>query len=166
MSEPQKVSNLVGYIYDAALDPEMWVGVLAKIADFAGARAGALAVKDSASEVIETHYQFGINPDCMQAYSETYSKFDPLAGVPLFGVGQIVSLPDLVPYKEYRQGRFYQEWARPQGWIDVASAVLEKSVTGCAFLAVIRDKAGAVMAQVVQEVRARLVRAPERQPVP
>jgi NAD-dependent protein deacetylase/lipoamidase len=31
---------------------------------------------------------------------------------------------------------------------------------------VIRDKAGEVMAQVVEEVRARLFRAPERQPVP
>src|SRR3981189_184577 len=82
----------------------------------------------------------------MQAYSETYSKFDPLAGVPLFGVGQIVSLPDLVPYEEYRQGRFYQEWARPQGWIDVASAVLEKSGTDCAFLGVIRHKAVAIVA--------------------
>jgi DNA-binding CsgD family transcriptional regulator len=153
MSESQKISNLVGDIYDAALDPAMWIGVLAKIADFAGAQAGGLAIKDSASEVIETHYQFGINPGCMQAYSETYSKFDPLAGVPLFGVGQIVSLPDLVPYEEYRQGRFYQEWARPQGWIDVASAVLEKSGTDCAFLGVIRHKAGGM---VDDEMRRRV----------
>ena len=42
MSESQKISNLVGDIYDAALDPAMWIGVLAKIADFAGAQAGGI----------------------------------------------------------------------------------------------------------------------------
>src|SRR5947208_3007190 len=125
MCESQRVSDLVGDIYDAALDPSKWIGVLTKIVDFAGGRAGALAIKDSASELIEARYQFGVDPDYMQAYSETYSKFCPLTSVPFFGVGEIVSLPDLVPYEEYRQGCFYQEWARPQGWIDVASAVLE-----------------------------------------
>ena len=32
-----------------------------------------------------------------------------------------------MPYDEYRQGRFYQEWLRPQGWVDAAYVVLEKS---------------------------------------
>jgi DNA-binding CsgD family transcriptional regulator len=153
MTEAEIASNLVGDIYDAALDPAMWIGVLAKIADFTGARAGALAVKDRASAGVEARYQFGIDPNDMQTYSETYSQFDPLKGVPLFGVGEIVSLPDLVPYEEYRGGRFYQEWARPQGWIDVASAVLEKSLTGCAFLGIVRDKAGGM---VDDEMRRRI----------
>lgn len=144
-SEAEKNSSLVGEIYDAALDPAMWTGVLAKIADFAGARAGALAVIDSTSAVVEARHQYGVDPSEMQAYSKTYAQLDPLAGVPLFGVGEIVSLPDLVPYEEYRQGRFYQEWARPQGWTDVASAVLEKSLTSCAFLGIVRDKLGGMV---------------------
>jgi hypothetical protein len=76
----------------------------------------------------------------MRLYSETYSKFAPFAVVALVGVGQIVSLPDLVSYEEYCQGRFYQEWAAPQGWIDVASAVLEKSATSCISLGVVRSR--------------------------
>lgn len=138
--EAKKSSSLVGDIYDAALDSAMWTRVLAKIVDFAGARAGALAVIDSTSAVVEVRHQFGIDPGEMQAYSKTYAQLDPLAGVPLFGVGEIVSLPELVPYEEYRRGRFYQEWARPQGWIDVASAVLEKSSTSCVFLGIFRDE--------------------------
>jgi DNA-binding CsgD family transcriptional regulator len=100
MSESQKISNLVGDIYDAALDPAMWVGVLARIADFAGGRTGALAMKDSASAFIEAHYQFGTDPDYMQVY-----------------------------------------------------AVLEKSVTGRAFLGVVRDEAGGM---VDDEMRRRI----------
>jgi DNA-binding CsgD family transcriptional regulator len=143
--EAEENSNLVGEIYDAALDPAMWGGVLAKIADFAGARAAALAVIDSTRAVVEARHQSGVDPSEMQAYSKTYAHLDPLAGVPLFGVGEIVSLPDLVPYEEYRQGRFYREWARPQGWTDVASAVLEKSPTSCAFLGIVRDKSSGMV---------------------
>jgi DNA-binding CsgD family transcriptional regulator/PAS domain-containing protein len=120
-SEAEKNSSLVGEIYDAALDPAMWTGVLAKIADFAGAQAGALAVIDSTSAVVEAHHQFGIDPSEMQAYSKTYAQLDPLAGV--------------------------------QGWIDVASAVLEKSPTSCAFLGIVRDKSGGM---VDGEMRRRL----------
>ena len=150
--ESEKNSSLIGEIYDASLDPAMWTGVLAKIAAFAGAQAGALAVIDSKNPVVEAHHQFGVDPDEMQTYSKTYRHMDPLAGVPFFGVGEIVSLPDLVPDDEYRQGRFYQEWARPQGWGDVASAVLEKSPTSCSFLGIVWDKFGTID----REMRRRL----------
>jgi PAS domain-containing protein len=32
-----------------------------------------------------------------------------------------------VSFDDYRKGRFYQEWLRPQGCIDAANVVLEKS---------------------------------------
>ena len=70
------------------------------------------------------HYSCGVDPHIVQTYTETYAKFDPMASLPRFG--QIVSIPDLVSYDEYRQGRFYQEWLRPQGWADAAIVMLEK----------------------------------------
>src|SRR5262249_4928673 len=54
-------------------------------------------------------------------------------------------IPDLVSYDDYRQGRFYQEWLRPQGWADFANIVLEKSGPHSAILlAVIPTKASMV----------------------
>src|SRR5206468_3637508 len=44
------------------------------------------------------------------------------------------------PYDEFREGRFFRQWVEPQGWIDAANAVLEKSVTSCAYLSIIRSK--------------------------
>lgn len=149
----QRASRLIADIYDASLDPTMWTVVLEQIAEFVGGRAAALALKDPGSAIVEAHYQFGIDPHSMRLYSETYSKFDPLAAVALAGVGQVVSLPDLVSYQEYCQGRFYQEWAAPQGWIDVASAVLEKSATRCVFLSVVRSRADGM---VDDEMRRRM----------
>ena len=36
-------------------------------------------------------------------------------------------MPDLVPYDEFRRGRFYQEYMLPQGCTDMADVVLENS---------------------------------------
>src|SRR5262249_1535325 len=49
--------------------------------------------------------------------------------------------PELVPYDEFRRGRFFQEWMRPQGWVDAANSVLEKSVTSFSFISILRDEA-------------------------
>ena len=77
----------------------------------------------------------------------------------------MVSTADLVPYDEFRRGRFYREWARPHGWVDVASAVIEKSTTSCTFLSVVRHEASGLvddemrrrMALVVPHVRRALL---------
>ena len=52
-----------------------------------------------------------------------------------------MSTDNLMPYDEYRETPFHQEWARPQGLVDSVSAVLDKSVTGVAFLSVLRNEA-------------------------
>ena len=64
-----------------------------------------------------------------------------------------MSTADLVPYEEFRRGRFYREWARPHGWVDIASAVIEKSATSCTFLSVVRHKASGL---VDAEMRRRM----------
>jgi len=64
-----------------------------------------------------------------------------------------VSTADLVPYDEFRRGRFYREWARPHGWVDIASAVIEKSATSCTFLGVARSEASG---PVDDEMRRRM----------
>jgi hypothetical protein len=46
-----------------------------------------------------------------------------------------------MPYDEYLETRFHKEWARPQGWVDWVSAVLEKSATSFAFMSVMCDEA-------------------------
>lgn len=34
-----------------------------------------------------------------------------------------LSVSRSLSHEEYRRSRFYQEWARPQGWIDIVIAV-------------------------------------------
>jgi DNA-binding CsgD family transcriptional regulator len=153
MSEDEELSSLIGTILDASLDPTLWGTVLAGISEFANGQAGGLMSKDSVSKAGIFHYHCGLDPYYMRTYAETYSQFDPMATLPFFDIGQVANTPDLVPYDDFLQGRFYQEWAQPQGWVDAAHVVLEKSATSCSYLAIVRDQATGM---VDDEMRRRL----------
>ena len=153
MQDYLALSNLIGDIYDAVLDSARWTGVIAKITDFVDGHAGGLLSKDSVSKSGNAYHHFNVDPHYLALYAETYWKFDPMGALPFWDVGQIASIPDLVPYDEFREGRFFREWVEPLGWIDAANTVLEKSVTSCAYLSIIRGKAHGM---VDDEMRQRM----------
>jgi DNA-binding CsgD family transcriptional regulator/PAS domain-containing protein len=165
MDHREQLSTLIGDIYDAALDPARRIDVLDKIARFTGGHSGGLLSKHALSKSENLYCYVGADPDSLRAYSESYPKLDPTAGASSLGVEQVVSTADLVPYEEFRRGRFYREWARPHGWVDVASAVIEKSATSCTFFSVVRHEASGLvddemrrrMALVIPHVRRALL---------
>jgi DNA-binding CsgD family transcriptional regulator len=141
MREEQGFAQLVGEIYDTALEPGRWTDALARIAAFSGGQAGALHSKDTSNPSIEVHYQYGLDPDYVQIYFQRYAYLDPLASVlPLFDIDKVVSITDLVPYDEYCQGKFFREWVRPQGWVDAASSALRKSTASREVLSIFRNQ--------------------------
>jgi DNA-binding CsgD family transcriptional regulator len=127
MRGPVKISDLIEDIYDAALEPARWNDVVVGINEFVGGQACGIFSKNLISKSGATYYFCGADPHYIKLYSETYSKLGPLTSFP--PLGRIVSLPDLVPFDEFRRGRFYQEWMLPQGCIDMADVVLENSKT-------------------------------------
>jgi DNA-binding CsgD family transcriptional regulator len=153
MRDDETLTHLIGHIYDAALDDSLWPEVLAAIGEFVGGQAGGILSKDSVSRISIPHYHFGVDPSYIQLYSETHSKFDPVSTLPFFDIGQIVSVPELVPYDEFLEGRFFREWMQPQGLVDAANSVLEKSVLSCSFVTILRDEAGGI---VDDELRRRM----------
>jgi hypothetical protein len=129
---PKQLPAVIEEIYDAALEPERWNDVVVSINEFVGGQACGLFSKHSISKSGVTHYYCGADPHYIQLYAETHCKFDPLTILPRFG--EVVSIPDLVPYDEYRRGRFYQEWLSPQGCVDAANVVLQQSTPHCPVL--------------------------------
>ena len=104
-----------------------------------GGQAGGLGLQDSVQKNINVYYDLGFEPEGIHTYLETYSKFDPLAMSPLER-GRVTGVADLMPFDDYLDGRFYREWARPQGWLDFANAVIEKSGTCSTVLRVVTNK--------------------------
>jgi pimeloyl-ACP methyl ester carboxylesterase/DNA-binding winged helix-turn-helix (wHTH) protein/DNA-binding CsgD family transcriptional regulator/PAS domain-containing protein len=151
--EAEIVSALVGDIYDAALDPALWRPVLEKIAGFVEGAAAGLLSKDSLSNIGNVYYNFGVEDRYIQLYQEKYWQFDPLAPLLFYNIGEVTSRLDYLADDEFLQSRFHKEWAQPQGFIDSANVVVEKTVTSCAILSVIRSEASGM---VDDEMRRRM----------
>src|SRR5450631_228673 len=162
MHGTRKLPDLIEEIYDAALAPALWNDVVVSINEYVGGQACGIFSKDSANRSGLTHYYCGADPHYIQLYAETHSRFDPLSALP--PPGQVVSIPDLVDYDEYRQGRFYQEWLRPQGCVDAANVVLEQSGPNSAVLLTVLSGARMIdderrrrIAQIVPHLRRALL---------
>jgi DNA-binding CsgD family transcriptional regulator len=142
MDETETLSALIGDIYDAALDPTLWVDVLGKTKGFIGGQAASLGWKDAVTKRGDTyHDDDGISPHYRRLYFDKYIKMDPCTTGQFFAdIGEPVATQDLIPYDELIQTRAYKEWSRPQGLVDCAMALLDKSATNMSFLAVFRHE--------------------------
>ncbi len=160
--ETQRLSALIGDIYDAALDPELWPHVLEGAAGFVGGVASALFIKDSIRKTHNTVYAWGYDPEYTRSYVEKYGQLDPFAMAQFFfEVGYPISLADIMSHREHRKSRFYKEWVQPQHWVDAIAATLERSATSYSAFSVIRhendgiidEKARRRMSLIVPHVR-------------
>jgi DNA-binding CsgD family transcriptional regulator len=139
--EAAQVSSLIGGIYDAALDPDLWPLALKSIGQFVGGPAAALYAKDTVRKTGNVFYVHGIESAFVQSYFDKYVMLDPFTTTRFFfAVERVISTKDIMTHDEYRATQFYKEWAQAQGWIDFISAALEKTSTTYAECGVFRHK--------------------------
>src|SRR5262249_35358697 len=75
--QAERLSSLIGNVYDAALDPALWVGVLEQATRFVGGSAAGMYCKDVARKTANAVYQYGLDPGYVQLYMQAYVKLDP-----------------------------------------------------------------------------------------
>jgi len=140
MTEDNELRYVVGAIYDAALNPTLWPGVLARIAAFVGGPSRALSARDLMWLLVNTDEHVG--HDVKYVHSQTCEKFDLLATLPLFDAGQVVASQGACLQGKDLQGMGVAELTRPDrrceghaqqspAWGDVGTAMVEKSENGC-----------------------------------
>ena len=136
------VSALIGEIYDAALDPSLWESVLLKVRAFIGGSSAALFAKDAIRKSLNVYYDDGgLDPYYRQLYFDKYVQLDPFTmSHAMAEVGEPMSTVDILSFDEFHKTRFHKEWARPQGLVDFACAVIEKSATSVAMLGIFRHE--------------------------
>lgn len=141
MGDLERLSALVGDIYDAALDPSLWPGALDLSHKFVGGCAAAIFAKDASSRTGFVYYDDGgIDERFVRLYFERYIKIDPFTTPHFFAeVDEPVATSDLIPYDEFLQSRFYKEWARPQNLVDHLTTAVDKAVTSVAMFGVFRN---------------------------
>lgn len=142
MRELEQVSKLIGLIYDASLDPGHWPHALGQLAGFVPGFSATLFAKDVANRSGDIYYHDGATEaEFRQLYFDRYIKLDPFNNAHVFAeLEEPVSVVDWMSPDEFRQSRFYREWVRPQGFVDFACTVLDKSATGAALLGVFRHE--------------------------
>lgn len=152
--EPEDLSGLIGEIYDAAINPDLWPGILKAAAAFVGGPAASLFSKDAMARTGVVAYGCGIDPHYERLYFERYVKLDPATTGHFFAkIEEPIATADLIPYDEFLETRFYREWAKPQHLVDFVASVLDKSTTSAAIFGVFRHERDGV---VDEETRRRM----------
>jgi DNA-binding CsgD family transcriptional regulator len=137
----EQLSTLIGHVYDASVDPSLWVEALQRAGDFTGGRAASLVVKDASRQTGTSFYDYGLEPHYLALYFKKYVTLDHSINSQLFAnVGRVISTANYMAYDEFVETRYSKEWARPQGWVDGASGILEKTATSVAMFTVFRHE--------------------------
>lgn len=142
LEEEEKVSVLIGQIYDASLDPALWPVVLQRTCDYVQGVAAALVAHDSRDKTAQFYFSYGDDPYYSKLYNEIYVRLNPAIPTAIIEakVGEVSAYLDFIPREEYVNSRFYKEWAGPQGYIDSVQVTLEKTATSYAAATVMRHK--------------------------
>jgi DNA-binding CsgD family transcriptional regulator len=153
--EPEALSALIADIYDAALDPSLWLGLLGNVARFVGGHSASLISKDATSRNGNIYYDDGvIDRRYIQLYFERYVKLDPFNTAHFFAeICRPMSTVDFMPVEEFRETRMWKEWVKPQGLVDFLSVALDKTATSVAMLGVFRHESHGL---VDEETKARM----------
>lgn len=122
------LSDLIGGIYDCALDRSRWVPMLEHLAGVFRASNGTIlrhGVQD-----VSFQYHWGTPPEWLQAYAERHSRIDPLLTIAWhFEVDEPITVERFMTAAELRQTQFYHDFLVPLNWFDFVAVILEKSAT-------------------------------------
>jgi DNA-binding CsgD family transcriptional regulator/PAS domain-containing protein len=118
---PQALSDLIGSIYDCALDPSRWERTLADVSEALDCFALLLALNDLRHERLLIHKRVGIEPDQFERlpiYLPEVSAMlrGALAPSPSLDEPHVMSR-DLSP-ASIEKSPYFQEWQNPAGMVD------------------------------------------------
>ncbi|MDQ7249050.1 helix-turn-helix transcriptional regulator [Dongia sedimenti] len=116
MEQARAVEDLIGGIYDAAADPELWSDAIARIVEATGCRTGVFYEHDMATHQSQPLGFHRFNTEFMQDYVAHYGALDPWnARVMQWPVGIAAPTYLLMPEDEFRRTEFYQDYLRKTG---------------------------------------------------
>jgi DNA-binding CsgD family transcriptional regulator len=132
------ILDLVGQIYEAAVEPEVWPSVLARLARATGSEVTFLHSYPTTLKPSEYGLGWsvfiGADPGSIQTYEEHYWKLDPWKPYNLGHRIQEARLGrSIIPSSELVKTEFYNDWVRPQKFLDCCGVDLTSS-TGESFL--------------------------------
>ena len=134
----ERISNLIGAIYDCVITPERWTGVLEQIRAEFGFASGVLSVASLTNRRIGVNAASGTSPiqTLTQIEIEYATDIVELWGgverIRQYPLGEPIIRSQAVPEEIILGNRYHREWALPKGLFDAVGVVLvrDKAMIG------------------------------------
>lgn len=154
----EQFSQMVGGLYDAAVDATQWPSALRRAREFVIGQCATVFTKDVLSHSGGVVYDDGgIDASYRDDYFRRFTRLDPTFVAQYYAtIDEPMATDDFMPYDEFVTTRFYREWAQPQGLVDFVAVALEKSATSIAMFGVFRHERHGVVDDTMRD-RLRLV---------
>ncbi len=137
-SREQRLSDVIGLIYDAAIDPGLWPKAMQQAADIVGGRAAALLSKDVGADHASGAHHVGLEtPPPANLFQ---LDFQPLDRHFQGDLEQPIATTDLLPGGDLYRTELYRQWGKPQGFVDFVSAVIDRTAVSAAIFGVFRHE--------------------------
>jgi DNA-binding CsgD family transcriptional regulator len=134
-----KLSKVIGLIYDAAIDPDIWPLALAEVCEVMTAVAGSINYHDFTNGTALFAHEHGTDPYYTRLYVEQFATKNPfVSAVSVQAIGDPRRIADLMPMEEFRESELYRDWCAPQGYEDILKACIYRDATRVGELAIVR----------------------------
>ena len=77
MVQDERLLELVGSIYDCAIDPDRWTGTLNGVASYFNAAVAAIFTHDPTRNAVRFFHQWGTDPYYLKLFQDRYVAMDP-----------------------------------------------------------------------------------------
>jgi DNA-binding CsgD family transcriptional regulator/PAS domain-containing protein len=114
---PQELSDVIGAIYDCALDPHRWPDTCQKIADLCESTAGGICVHDLRHMQNDQLFVFGYQQGFLEKLGSNYAQSPMAAADVVANVGDVKALS--IENEDLCESRFFREVLKPFGLQDI-----------------------------------------------
>ena len=113
---PKELTKVVDAIYDCAIFPDRWHGVIHMLAELCASPLSFLATHDYATQRSYLTFTLGYTDTFISSYQSEYAMLDPLfEPIRAAPPGVVETRSMLIDDQDYYSSRYYREWAKPQG---------------------------------------------------
>jgi DNA-binding CsgD family transcriptional regulator len=139
MAKSHGDGDLVAAIYDSIIEPSGWDEVVKRIVEATKSFSGNLVLQQAGAGSLTALYN--VDPLYADAYAQTYYKNDPL-NTPVWSIapGEVRAC-SYTHTDSFRVSAYYDEFVRPQGWVDLVVTGLERTSNAFSLLALTRSPA-------------------------
>jgi len=138
---PERLSDIIGSVYDCVLQPQEWSRTLPLISAFGESAASSIVVQGRLSSSGTVVFEDGAHQSFLRLYFEKLaaSRMPAMKQVAFDQVGEVATMTMLAGEREPLNSDFYVKWVRPLGFRDVIGVLVLKSGKRVAWFSVARS---------------------------